>query len=135
MKKKNKELNPESIDKEEKYVCCEEIITKCQENEEDEETKLCKIRYENIRIEKFFETIKYQKKTIVYEIQYTHKGKMQSVKKNFREFGELNNKIKQKYNENKLPPFPKKKPQNTVLTFNDLIERKKILCSFLQNVN
>lgn len=54
---------------------------------------------QNIRIDKFEDVFKYAKKTIVYEIKFTYKGRMRSVKHSFREFGTLNNSLKQKYPE------------------------------------
>lgn len=137
-KKKKNPNNPESFENKDKKSIDSErnnsagLISRCQETgEEEEETKICKSRFENIRIEKFLETIKYSKKTIVYEIKCTYKGKMHSVKRSFREFGALNSAVKQKYKDKKMPQFPQKKAQNSILTFNDLEERKKLLGVYL----
>ncbi|KAL4510634.1 hypothetical protein ABPG72_004788 [Tetrahymena utriculariae] len=143
-KQMNKIQNPEQYDekkqaKSQNQSSTEDSIIKYADSscciEEEEETKIWKYRIENIRIEKFLETIKYSKKTIIYEIKCTYKGKIYSVKRSFREFGALNSQMKQKYKDQKLPPFPQKKAQNTILTYNDLEERKKQLSQYLQNLN
>ncbi|EAR85893.2 PX domain protein (macronuclear) [Tetrahymena thermophila SB210] len=141
-KQKNKIQNPEQYDeknhvKSQNQQSNEDAIIKYAEGNciEEEETKICKYRIENIRIEKFLETIKYSKKTIIYEIKCTYKGKIYSVKRSFREFGALNSQMKQKYKDQRLPPFPQKKAQNSILTYNDLEERKKQLSQYLQSLN
>ncbi|KAL4464031.1 hypothetical protein ABPG74_005968 [Tetrahymena malaccensis] len=141
-KQRNKIQNPEQLDdkknvKQQNQLNNEDSYIRFAETTclEEEETKIWKYKIENIRIEKFLETIKYSKKTIIYEIKCTYKGKIHSVKRSFREFGALNSQMKQKYKDQKLPPFPQKKAQNSILTYNDLEERKKQLSQYLQNLN